>query len=87
MVPTLPYVTSPGRAVTAVATDLGVLEKVDGELVLTALAPGVSVDDARAACGWPLRAATDALPVLDPPTTDELVALRSWDRHGWFLRA
>lgn len=80
------YVTSPGRTVRALVTDLGALEKRDGTLVLTALAPGVSADDARAACGWPLEVA-DSVAVLDDVTPDEVAALRRWDPRGWFLRA
>ena len=63
----------------ALVTDLGTFEKRDGELVLTALAPGATVDDVRALCGWDLRVADGELPVLDPPTADEVAALRRWD--------
>jgi acyl CoA:acetate/3-ketoacid CoA transferase alpha subunit len=85
------YVTSPGRNVRALVTDLGTLEKVDGaELVLTAVPVGESplserIDAARAACGWDLAAASD-LRELDAPTADEIAALRRWDPRGWFLR-
>ncbi len=85
-VPDCSYVTSPGERVRALVTDLGTFEKQDGELVLTALAPGTSVDDVRALCGWDLRVAAGELPVLDPPTADEVAALRCWDPQGWFLR-
>jgi acyl CoA:acetate/3-ketoacid CoA transferase alpha subunit/acyl CoA:acetate/3-ketoacid CoA transferase beta subunit len=86
------YVTSPGRAVRALVTDLGVLEKIDDgdELVLTAVPAGdepldVRVDAARAACGWDLAVAP-AVRELAPPTSEEITALRSWDPRGWFLR-
>jgi acyl CoA:acetate/3-ketoacid CoA transferase beta subunit len=84
------YVTSPGRAVQALVTDLGTLEKQDGELVLTAVPAGDgSVADraarAVAACGWDLRCAP-TLRELAPPTAPELAALRGWDPRGWFLR-
>jgi acyl CoA:acetate/3-ketoacid CoA transferase alpha subunit/acyl CoA:acetate/3-ketoacid CoA transferase beta subunit len=85
------YVTSPGRAVRALVTDLGTLEKRDGdELVLTAVprGQGTLADRyaiARAACGWDLAAASD-LRELDDPTPDEIAALRRWDPRGWFLR-
>ena len=48
-----------GRGVTAVITDLGVLEPDPAtcELTLTALHPGVTVDRVREATGWPLRVA------------------------------
>jgi glutaconate CoA-transferase subunit B len=69
--------TSLGDRVTTVVTDLGVLERDPrrGELVLTTLHPGVSVDAARAATGWDLVVADDvvATPV---PDADELAVLR-----------
>ncbi len=53
------YVTSPGRTVRALVTDLGLLEKHGDELVLTAVPEGPDrledrVAAARAACGWDL---------------------------------
>jgi acyl CoA:acetate/3-ketoacid CoA transferase beta subunit len=84
------YITSPGRAVQALVTDLGTFEKpapLDrSTFVLTALAPGVDVDDVRAACGWDVEA-VDELSVLPAPTPEEIGALRTWDPRGWFLRA
>ena len=66
-----------GRGPTRVITDLGVLEPDphSRELVLTALHPGVTIEEARAATGWPLRVA-DELTVTAPPTDDELAVLR-----------
>jgi glutaconate CoA-transferase subunit B len=85
------YVTSPGRAVSALVTDLGTFERRDGELALTAVPKGPSPVDERVAavrdaCGWDLRVAP-AVTELDPPTADELRSLRSWDPRGWFLRS
>jgi len=89
------YVTSPGRAVRALVTDLGVLTKLGdlatSELVLTAVPPGPAsladrVAAAQAACGWELRAAPD-VSELKAPTRREVEALRRWDPRGWFLRA
>ncbi len=67
----------PGGGVTAVVTDLGVLEPDPGtsELQLTAVHPGVELDQVREATGWQLRVAAD-LTVSDPPTARELAALR-----------
>ncbi|WP_431895671.1 CoA-transferase subunit beta [Micromonospora haikouensis] len=61
-----------------VITDLGVLEPdpATGELTLTRLHPGVTVEQARAATGWPLAVA-DGLTTNEPPTPDELAALRA----------
>lgn len=86
------YVTSPGRSVRALVTDLGILEKGDGsdELVLTAVPSGDTpvperVAAARAACGWELEVA-EQLGELAPPTAREIGMLRSWDPRSWFLR-
>jgi glutaconate CoA-transferase subunit B len=67
-----------GRGMTAVVTDLGVLEPDPQtcELVQTKLHPGVTAADARAATGWPLRIAPDVA-TTEPPTERELAALRS----------
>jgi glutaconate CoA-transferase subunit B len=69
------FVSSVGDNVRVVVTDLGILEPLDGELTLTRLHPGASVDDARTATGWELRVADD-LGETEPPTADELAALR-----------
>jgi len=67
-----------GRGVTVVVTDLGVLEPDPEtcELVLTRVHPGVTVEQATAACGWQLRAAA-GVETSAPPTRDELAVLRS----------
>ncbi|HEX3453205.1 MAG TPA: CoA-transferase [Gaiellaceae bacterium] len=67
-----------GSGVTAVVTDLGVLEPDTEtcELTLTTLHPGVAVDDVRTATGWELRVA-DGVVTGDPPSRDELEVLRS----------
>ncbi len=86
------YVTSPGRAVRALVTDLGRLEKrtIDGELELCAVPAGPEpqperIARARIACGWPLVVA-GSVEDLPPPTAREIAALRGWDPRGWFLR-
>jgi glutaconate CoA-transferase, subunit B len=68
----------PGRGVTAVITDLGVLEPhpETRELELTLVHPGVEVDAVRAETGWELRVADD-LEVGRAPTAEELGALRA----------
>jgi glutaconate CoA-transferase subunit B len=66
-----------GAGPTAVITDLGVLEP-DGdtkELVLTQIHPGVEPAQVREATGWELHIAGD-LEQTDPPTDEELAALR-----------
>ena len=67
-----------GAGPCAVITDFGLLTPEPGtdELRLTALFPGVTVDAARAATGWPLAVAAE-LATLDPPTPLELDTLRA----------
>jgi glutaconate CoA-transferase subunit B len=74
----LDFRTTVGKGtVTAVVTDLGILEPdpETDELTLTYLHPGIDADAARAASGWELRIADD-LGVTEPPTGVELEALR-----------
>ncbi len=68
---------APGRGPTRVITDLCVLEPdpETRELTLTAPYDGVSVDQVREKTGWPLKVA-DRLEIPEPPTADELGALR-----------
>jgi glutaconate CoA-transferase, subunit B len=62
---------------TLIITDLGVLRPDDtGELVLTAIHPGATVEQVRRSTGWQLRITAD-LETTTPPTTLELAALRA----------
>jgi glutaconate CoA-transferase subunit B len=73
----LDFRTTLGRGVTRVVTDRGVLAPDgSGELVLTHLHPGVELEAAKAATGWPLRV-SEALEVTEPPTPEEVAALRA----------
>jgi glutaconate CoA-transferase subunit B len=67
-----------GRGVTAVITDLGELEPDPEtfELTLARIHPGVTVEQAVAATGWPLRVRDD-LEQSRPPSERELQALRA----------
>jgi glutaconate CoA-transferase subunit B len=71
----------------AVVTDLGVLEPDEnGELVLTALHPGATADQAKANTGWDLQVAPD-LRQTEPPTTSELRILHEeLDPQGIYLK-
>jgi len=71
----LDFKTSLGADDQVVITDLGVLRRVDGELTLTALHPGVTLEQAQEATAWELKVA-DELQTSDPPTEDELSLLR-----------
>jgi glutaconate CoA-transferase subunit B len=67
-----------GAGVTAVVTDLGILEPdpETSELTLTTLHPGVDADSVCSATGWDLRVA-DEVVTAEPPTGDELRGLRA----------
>jgi glutaconate CoA-transferase subunit B len=65
----LDFVTTTGARTRAVITDLGVLELREGELTLTAVHPGVTVEQVRAATSWDLRVADDLAKNAEP--TDE----------------
>jgi len=73
--------TSLGERVAVVVTDLGILEPRDGELALVRVHPGVSVDEVCEATGWDLRVADDVTET-EPPTDDELEALRALESKG-----
>ena len=70
-----------GRGPTTVISDLGVLvsDPATNELVLTAVHPGVSVEQVRNATGWALRVAAN-VEVTAKPSASELAALR--DLHA-----
>ena len=75
-VPKLDFKTSRGDRVRVVVTDLGILEPRDGELTLTSVHPGATVEQAREATGWTLKVADDVTTTA-APTEAELAALRS----------
>ena len=67
-----------GAGPQAVITDFGLLTPAPDtdELQLTALYPGATIDDARAATGWPLAVAA-TVATLEPPAALELDTLRA----------
>ena len=76
-----------GRGPTLVVTDLGSYRFGDGgEMTLASLHPGVTLEEARAATGWPL--ATDGEPVTTPPPSAEELRLvrEELDPEGAYLR-
>jgi glutaconate CoA-transferase, subunit B len=70
----LDFLTTTGARTSAVITDLGVLEPRDGELTLTTVHPGVTVEQAQDATGWELRVAGEVA-TTEPPADEELRAL------------
>jgi glutaconate CoA-transferase subunit B len=66
----------PGAGPVKVITDKAILESdSDGELALTALYPGVTVDEVKAGVGWPLRVRA-ALDCIEQPSAETLRLLR-----------
>jgi glutaconate CoA-transferase subunit B len=76
-----------GSGPQAVVTDLGILEPDEnGELILSALHPGKTVEEARSNTGWDLRVAP-SLRTTQPPTIEELRILREeLDPTGIYLK-
>lgn len=72
-----------GRGPARVITDLGVLEPdpQTAELVLTAVHPGVDVEQVRAETGWDLQVAPEVVTTPEPTDT-ELAALRTLHPAG-----
>ena len=70
-----------------VVTDLGILTPDEsGELILTALHPGATVEQAIKNTGWKLKVA-DNLKTTEPPTDEELRLLREeLDPTGIYLK-
>jgi glutaconate CoA-transferase subunit B len=65
-----------GGGTQSVVTDLGCMEPDDnGELILTALHPGITVEQAQSNTGWALKVSPD-LKVTEPPHDEELRILR-----------
>jgi glutaconate CoA-transferase subunit B len=76
-----------GGGMLAVVTDLGIMEPDEtGELVLTALHPGATVEQARENTGWELKVAA-SLRSTKQPSLEELRILREdLDPQGIYLK-
>jgi glutaconate CoA-transferase subunit B len=76
-----------GKGPLVVVTDIGLLEPdKTGELVLTALHPGKTVEEARTNTGWELKSAPNVR-ITEPPSEDELRILREeLDPQGIYLK-
>jgi len=76
-----------GKGPVAVVTDLGMLEPDEsGELTLTALHPGITIEQVLANTGWSLKSAAE-LRVTEPPGEQELHILRDeLDPQGIYLK-
>ena len=77
-----------GSGPQAVVTDLGILtpDQETGELILTALHAGATIEQAIKNTGWKLKVADD-LKTTEPPTDEELRLLREeLDPTGIYLK-
>ncbi len=75
----------PGGGPAALVTDLGILAPdPHGELALTHLHPGVTLESVEAATGWDLQVSPQ-LEVTAPPTPTELELLHELDPHKLYL--
>jgi acyl CoA:acetate/3-ketoacid CoA transferase alpha subunit/acyl CoA:acetate/3-ketoacid CoA transferase beta subunit len=93
LVEAVPYITSPGKGVRTLITNLGVYEKLhqEGELVLTGYyaGPGIgskeeAIRHIRESCGWELKVAENLM-ALPEPDLQDIDLLRLWDPDGYFL--
>ena len=77
-----------GGGMVGVVTDIGMLEPDEnGEMILTALHPGKTVEDAKANTGWDLKVA-EQIRVTKPVTKKELNILRKeLDPTGIYLKS
>ncbi len=89
LVESVGYVTSPGRRVTRIVTDRGVLRRDGGVLRIAAVpsGPGSPAERVRAladVCGWDVEAVR-RVEEMAPVTHDEVSALRRYDPERLFL--
>jgi acyl CoA:acetate/3-ketoacid CoA transferase beta subunit len=89
----VPYITSPGKKVKTLVSNLGVFEKLEDqeEFFLTGLFPdpqGRGEEDVvrhiKDQCGWELQVAKE-LRWIDPPDMNELRLLRIFDPRRLYL--
>jgi glutaconate CoA-transferase, subunit B len=67
----------PGEGPQLVVTDKAIFafDASSGEMVLSSVHPGVTVEEVQAGVGWPLKIAAD-LATTEPPTAEELRLIR-----------
>jgi len=89
------YVTSLGKKIKTLVSDLGIFEKLPGEeeFTLTACLPNKNLSSLNEAikkvkenCGWDLKVKSD-VQLISPPTQDEIIMLRVFDPQQHFLKS
>jgi len=77
-----------GGGIQAVVTDLGILEPdPSGELILTALHPGKTLEETRAQTGWDLKAAEPLRTTADLTSKELEILHNDLDPAGSYLKA
>lgn len=75
-----------GGGTQAVVTDLCILEPDEtGELILTALHPGATIEQAKENTGWALQIASE-VQYTRPPSKEEIQILNELDPQGIYLK-
>ncbi|MEO8032599.1 MAG: CoA-transferase [Gemmatimonadota bacterium] len=80
----------PGAGPVKVITDKAILESDpdSGELIVTALYPGVTLEDVKANVGWAIKVRSELRPVVTQPSPEELRLLRDvLDPDRLFLKS
>jgi len=87
----VPYITCPGDNVTVIVSDMGIMERIDGEFTLTTYFPDPKIHDSgriikeiKEKCGWNLKISPQ-VSGAPPPSLEELVTLRAFDPEGYFI--
>lgn len=75
----------PGPGPLRMITDLGVCDFVDGEMTLTEVYPGVTVEQVRAACGWDLKVASQLKVTADPKESSLKLLREKLDPQNLYL--
>jgi glutaconate CoA-transferase subunit B len=76
-----------GKGPQAIVTDLGILEPDEnGELVLTALHPGATPEQALANTGWDLKCASEIRTTKAPSQEDLRILREDLDPNGIYLK-
>jgi hypothetical protein len=87
----LPYITAPGRHVTAITATKAIFERTGGVFVLTGYFaeahddPDEIMNDIRECTGWDVVVSDAPQPVAQP-TAEELMLLRGFDPRSIFLK-
>jgi len=90
-VPQVSYITCPGDNMTVIVSDMGILERINGEFILTTYFPNPKIPNSqdiikqiRENCGWELKI-SPKVTEAPSPSLEELFMLRAFDPQGYFI--